>query len=116
MKRTSVTSPRPAAASCMAPIGEYKAVSSDTRTLAGGDLFIALRGPRYNANEFVSGASTAGAAGALVDTLQPVAIPQIVVPDTQVALGKGRSVPGARSFRFRSSALPAAMARRRRKR
>jgi UDP-N-acetylmuramoyl-tripeptide--D-alanyl-D-alanine ligase len=67
---------------------EYKAVSSDTRSLAGGDLFIALRGPRYNANEFVAGAVTAGAAGALVDTLQPVAIPQIVVPDTQTALEK----------------------------
>jgi UDP-N-acetylmuramoyl-tripeptide--D-alanyl-D-alanine ligase len=67
---------------------EYQAVSSDTRTLAGGDLFIALRGPRYNANEFVAGAITAGAAGALVDTLQPVAIPQIVVPDTQAALEK----------------------------
>jgi UDP-N-acetylmuramoyl-tripeptide--D-alanyl-D-alanine ligase len=67
---------------------EYRAVSSDTRTLAGGDLFIALRGPRYNANEFVSGASSAGAAGALVDTLQSVAIPQIVVPDTQAALEK----------------------------
>ena len=67
---------------------EYQAVSSDTRTLAGGDLFIALRGPRYNANEFVTGASAAGAAGALVDTLQPVAIPQIVVPDTQAALEK----------------------------
>jgi UDP-N-acetylmuramoyl-tripeptide--D-alanyl-D-alanine ligase len=67
---------------------EYQAVSSDTRTLAGGDLFIALRGPRYNANEFVAGATTAGAAGAVVDTLQPVAIPQIVVPDTQVALEK----------------------------
>jgi UDP-N-acetylmuramoyl-tripeptide--D-alanyl-D-alanine ligase len=67
---------------------EYKAVSSDTRTLAGGDLFVALRGPRYNANEFVTGATTAGATGALVDTLQPVAIPQIVVPDTQVALEK----------------------------
>jgi UDP-N-acetylmuramoyl-tripeptide--D-alanyl-D-alanine ligase len=67
---------------------EYKTVSSDTRTLAGGDLFIALRGPRYNANEFVAGATAAGAAGAVVDTLQPVAIPQIVVPDTQVALEK----------------------------
>jgi UDP-N-acetylmuramoyl-tripeptide--D-alanyl-D-alanine ligase len=67
---------------------QYNAVSSDTRTLAGGDLFIALRGPRYNANEFVSGASSAGAAGALVDTLQSVAIAQIVVADTQVALEK----------------------------
>jgi UDP-N-acetylmuramoyl-tripeptide--D-alanyl-D-alanine ligase len=67
---------------------EYESVSSDTRTLAGGDLFIALRGPRYNANEFVAGATAAGAAGAVVDALQPVTIPQIVVPDTQVALEK----------------------------
>jgi UDP-N-acetylmuramoyl-tripeptide--D-alanyl-D-alanine ligase len=68
---------------------DYKAVSSDTRTLASGDLFIALRGPRYNANEFIGAALAAGAAGALVDTVQPgIALPQIVVPDTQAALEK----------------------------
>jgi UDP-N-acetylmuramoyl-tripeptide--D-alanyl-D-alanine ligase len=67
----------------------YKGVSSDTRTLAAGDLFVALRGPRYNANEFVGAASNASAAGALVDTLQPgVTIAQILVQDTQVALEK----------------------------
>ena len=66
----------------------YKSVSSDTRTLSPGDLFIALRGPRYNANEFVGAALAAGAAGALVDAAQPVGIPQIVVRDTQVALEK----------------------------
>jgi UDP-N-acetylmuramoyl-tripeptide--D-alanyl-D-alanine ligase len=65
---------------------EYKTVSSDTRTISKGDLFIALRGPRFNANEFVGAALTAGAAGAVVDALQPVAVPQIVVPDTQAAL------------------------------
>jgi UDP-N-acetylmuramoyl-tripeptide--D-alanyl-D-alanine ligase len=66
---------------------DYKGVSSDTRTLGQGDLFIALRGPRYNANEFVAAALTAGAAGAVVDTVQPgVAIAQILVPDTQAAL------------------------------
>jgi UDP-N-acetylmuramoyl-tripeptide--D-alanyl-D-alanine ligase len=64
----------------------YSGVSSDTRTLSAGDLFIALRGPRYNANEFVGAALAAGAAGALVDSIQPVAITQIVVPDTQIAL------------------------------
>jgi UDP-N-acetylmuramoyl-tripeptide--D-alanyl-D-alanine ligase len=68
---------------------EYKGVSSDTRTLAPGDLFVALRGPRYNANEFVSAALNASAAGAVVDTLQPgVAIAQILVQDTQAALEK----------------------------
>ncbi len=66
----------------------YDGVSSDTRTLAQGDLFVALRGPRFNANEFVGAALAAGAAGALVDSRQPVEIPQIVVPDTQAALEK----------------------------
>jgi UDP-N-acetylmuramoyl-tripeptide--D-alanyl-D-alanine ligase len=66
----------------------YKGVSSDTRTLTQGDLFIALRGPRYNGNEFVGAALTAGAGGALVDAAQAAEIPQIVVPDTQSALEK----------------------------
>lgn len=67
---------------------DYRGVSSDTRTLAPGDLFIALRGPRYNANEFVGAALAAGAAGALVDAAQTAAIAQIIVPDTQAALEK----------------------------
>jgi UDP-N-acetylmuramoyl-tripeptide--D-alanyl-D-alanine ligase len=66
----------------------FAAVSSDTRTLAAGDLFVALRGPNFNANEFVGAALNAGAVGALVEALQPVAIPQIVVRDTQAALEK----------------------------
>jgi UDP-N-acetylmuramoyl-tripeptide--D-alanyl-D-alanine ligase len=70
----------------------YNAVSSDTRALALGDLFVALRGPRYNGNEFVGAALTAGAAGAIVDTVQPAAIGQIVVRDTQAALEQGSRV------------------------
>ena len=65
---------------------DYKAVSSDTRTLAKGDLFIALRGPQHNGNDFVGAAMAAGATGAVVDTAQHAAIPQIVVSDTQAAL------------------------------
>jgi UDP-N-acetylmuramoyl-tripeptide--D-alanyl-D-alanine ligase len=64
----------------------YLSVSSDTRSLGQGALFVALRGPNFNGNDFVAGALAAGAAGALVDTQQPVALPQIVVPDTQAAL------------------------------
>jgi UDP-N-acetylmuramoyl-tripeptide--D-alanyl-D-alanine ligase len=68
---------------------DYKGVSSDTRTLAAGDLFVALRGPRYNANEFIGAAAAASAAGAVVDTLQPgIAIAQVLVQDTQTALEK----------------------------
>jgi UDP-N-acetylmuramoyl-tripeptide--D-alanyl-D-alanine ligase len=69
----------------------YQGVSSDTRTLAQGDLFVALRGPRYNGNEFVPAALAAGAVGALVDSAQSAAIGQVVVADTQSALERAGS-------------------------
>ena len=66
--------------------GAYTIVSSDTRTLGQGALFVALRGPNFDGNEFVGAALAAGAAGALVDGEQPAALPQIIVADTQAAL------------------------------
>lgn len=66
----------------------FAAVSSDSRTLSAGDLFVALRGPRFNGNEFTGTALAAGAAGAVVDTPQPLALAQIVVADTQAALSR----------------------------
>jgi UDP-N-acetylmuramoyl-tripeptide--D-alanyl-D-alanine ligase len=64
----------------------YAGISSDTRSLAPGELFVALRGPRFDGNSFVAAALAAGAAGALVEAVQPLAIAQIRVPDTQAAL------------------------------
>jgi UDP-N-acetylmuramoyl-tripeptide--D-alanyl-D-alanine ligase len=64
----------------------FTSVSSDTRTLGKDALFVALRGPNFNGNEFVAAAAASGACGALVDAKQAVALPQIVVTDTQVAL------------------------------
>ena len=69
----------------------FAGVSSDSRSLAAGDLFIALRGPRFNGNEFVGAALAAGAAAALVDAPQPLALAQIVVADTQAALARAGS-------------------------
>ncbi len=66
----------------------FGSVSSDSRTLSAGDLFVALRGPRFNGNEFIGAALAAGAAGALVDAPQPVALAQIIVADTQAALSR----------------------------
>jgi len=66
----------------------YTGVSTDTRTLKAGELFVALRGPRFNANDFVAAAATAGAAGAVVDTPVASMLPQIVVADTQAALSQ----------------------------
>lgn len=41
-------------------------VSADTRTLRTGDLFVALRGDRFDGNRFVKAAFAAGASGAVV--------------------------------------------------
>jgi len=61
-------------------------VVSDSRTLAAGQLFVALSGPKFDGNDFVAASHAAGAAGAVVSAAQPVALPQIVVRDTQAAL------------------------------
>ena len=61
-------------------------VVSDSRALKRGQLFVALTGPHFNGNDFVGAALNAGAAGAVVIAVQPVKLPQIVVPDTQAAL------------------------------
>ncbi len=66
----------------------YTGVSTDTRTLAAGELFVALHGPNFNGNDFVDAAMKAGAAGALVDAQQPAPVAQVVVPNTQKALEK----------------------------
>jgi UDP-N-acetylmuramoyl-tripeptide--D-alanyl-D-alanine ligase len=64
----------------------YTNVSTDTRTLSKGALFVALRGPNFDGNRFVGAALAAGAAGAVVDGEQPAALSQVVVSDTQAAL------------------------------
>jgi len=86
MKRTLAEFARLCGGRLTGADGVYTDVVSDTRTLSSGQLFIALRGPHFNGNDFVAAALTAGAAGAVVDAAQPVALPQIVVRDTQAAL------------------------------
>jgi len=64
----------------------FSGVSTDTRTLKPGELFVALRGPRFNANDFIAAAESAGAAGAVVDTRVSRPLAQVLVGDTQEAL------------------------------
>ena len=66
----------------------YSGVSTDTRTLRSGELFVALRGPRFNGQEFLGRAEAAGAAGAVVDAQQPSKLAQVVVEDAQAALAR----------------------------
>jgi UDP-N-acetylmuramoyl-tripeptide--D-alanyl-D-alanine ligase len=62
-------------------------VNNDTRTLQPGQIYVALRGERFDGNDFLPAAAAAGAVAALVD--RPVAnapLPVIEVPDSLQAL------------------------------
>ena len=63
-------------------------VSTDTRTLTKGALFVALEGPHFNAHDFIPQAIASGASGLLVseERLEPVA--QIRVDNTRLGLGR----------------------------
>lgn len=65
----------------------FDSVSTDTRSLARGQLFFALRGERFDAATFIAEAERRGAAGAVVERHQAVDLPQVEVADTQIALG-----------------------------
>ena len=66
----------------------FTGVSTDTRTLAPGDLFVALAGPRYDGHHFLSEAIAAGAAGALLGRALDTPLPYVEVADTHRALGR----------------------------
>jgi UDP-N-acetylmuramoyl-tripeptide--D-alanyl-D-alanine ligase len=65
---------------------DFVGVSTDSRTLARGELFVALSGPNFDAHDFVAAAAARGACGAVVARRLPLALPQIVVDDTLLAL------------------------------
>ncbi len=66
-------------------------VSTDSRNLPDADgrslLFVALRGENFDGHAHVAGAAQRGATAALVAYEVDAAIPQIVVADTELALG-----------------------------
>ena len=67
---------------------EIQRVHSDSRSLSGGDLFVALRGERFDAHDFLPQAAAAGAVAALAERgLVESAMAGILVPDAKQALG-----------------------------
>jgi UDP-N-acetylmuramoyl-tripeptide--D-alanyl-D-alanine ligase len=74
----------------------FDAVSSDSRNLKQGDLFVALKGPNFDAHEFVDAAAAQGAVAALVERRIDTRLPQLVVDDTLRALGRLASAWRAR--------------------
>ncbi|MDQ9171327.1 UDP-N-acetylmuramoyl-tripeptide--D-alanyl-D-alanine ligase [Oxalobacteraceae bacterium R-40] len=68
---------------------EFSGVSTDSKTVASGNLFVALRGERFDAHTFLEEVANKGAAAVVVDHLPPgLKVPALVVRDTKVALGE----------------------------
>lgn len=69
----------------------FGGVSTDTRKIARGDVFVALRGDQFDAHDFLATAKDAGAAALVVSDVAKavgLGLPVYVVPDTLVALGQ----------------------------
>jgi UDP-N-acetylmuramoyl-tripeptide--D-alanyl-D-alanine ligase len=64
----------------------FDGVSIDSRTLTRGQIYLALRGERFDGHAFVAAAAQKGAVGAIVEQAGESGLPQVVVPDTQAAL------------------------------
>lgn len=64
----------------------FTAVGSDSRNVCPGELFVALRGERFDGHQYLAAAQAAGAVAAMVDVagaaLAPQGLPLIVVNDT----------------------------------
>jgi len=67
---------------------EFTSVSTDSRTIEAGALFVALQGPNFDGHEYLSTALARGAVAALVERECAAAVPQIVVPNSLQALSE----------------------------
>jgi UDP-N-acetylmuramoyl-tripeptide--D-alanyl-D-alanine ligase len=73
-----------------APPPALAGVSTDTRALPPGCLFVALRGERFDAHDFLAEAAARGATAAIVAedrAADPAPLPRLAVADTLLALG-----------------------------
>ena len=67
--------------------GGFTSVSTDTRTLVQGALFVALKGPSFDGHDYIDQALERGAVAVVVDHELSLECPQLVVADTRIALG-----------------------------
>ncbi|HGM5583122.1 TPA: UDP-N-acetylmuramoyl-tripeptide--D-alanyl-D-alanine ligase [Pseudomonas putida] len=67
----------------------FTGVSIDSRSVAAGQLFIALTGPRFDGHDYLADVKAKGAVAALVEReIADVDLPQLLVADCRVALGQ----------------------------
>ncbi len=66
---------------------EFTGCSSNSRELHAGELFIALKGERFDGHDFIQDAEQHGASAALIERQDDVSLPMIHVSDTRYAMG-----------------------------
>ncbi len=67
----------------------FEGVTTDSRTLAAGSLFVALRGEHFDGHHFLPQMAGKGAAAVIAEQLPPDwTLPAIIVPNTLTALGQ----------------------------
>lgn len=65
----------------------FYGVSTDSRTLERGELFVALKGERFDGHDSLAEAQRRGAVGAIVERSEATTLPLICAKDTRKALG-----------------------------
>lgn len=68
--------------------GKFCGVSTDTRNIEEGNLFLAIEGPNFDGHDFVEDAKAKGAVAAIVSRPIQTDLPCFVVSDTIQALGQ----------------------------
>ncbi|MCG8427599.1 MAG: Mur ligase domain-containing protein, partial [Chromatiales bacterium] len=76
---------------------QFSSVSTDSRRIESGDLFIALQGPRFDGHDYLTQVAEQGAVAALVSRAVDVDLPQLLVVDTRIGLGQLASLWRERS-------------------
>jgi UDP-N-acetylmuramoyl-tripeptide--D-alanyl-D-alanine ligase len=68
----------------------FAGVTTDSRKVSAGDLFVALAGERFDGHSYVAEAVARGAVAAMTSRVvqTPMPLPQVVVGDTRLGLGK----------------------------
>lgn len=66
---------------------EIRGITHDSRRVAPGDLFVALRGAEVDGHSFVAAAVEAGAVAVLVEEAGPWPVPALIVDDVRGVLG-----------------------------
>lgn len=67
----------------------FSSVSTDSRAIEPGQLFVALTGPRFDGHAYLADVAAKGAVAALVERhVEDVSLPQLVVADSRIALGQ----------------------------